>query len=293
MDPGGAGAMMGYVRGMSKTVRTPAYINSAVTFAHSRLSQFFDIWMDTIARANPEGFQHVYEWPTRFQNYSETVGVPGYRLWRHTLSGLGRDRVASFAFRASKRPSPVNPILTTPGPTGKSVREGVHVFVWKAPAMEYGIDIEVTPKLARYLAYVFGASDGGAGADGGRAGFRETEGGDTIVFSQGPVNFVAGGGKMKYNFTNAFASWWSSLAGEEFDRSVRPILESDLIDQHDLDREIRVGNRTKSKALSIMASGARAEQAARGHLMDNEKRYYEQARQRRRFAGDGDEEGEE
>jgi hypothetical protein len=261
----------------------------------------FDEWLDTVARANPNEFQHVYEWPSRWHRFHETVGQPEARLWRHTLTGRGRSKIASFQFLASKRPSPVDPILLEPGPSGKTVKEGVHIFVWKAPAMEYGMDITVTPKLSAYLAYVYGKKqqDEKNGWDFGRRGFRESKmsPGMGVQFSDGPVEFEAGGGVTNLQFTSAFVGWWRGVADQSFEHVIRPKLEGDLVNEALLSKAIRRGN-TRSKTGSIAAQASKysadfadAVEIARADLRAKQGAYIEQARRRRLMKyGEDDEE---
>lgn len=223
-DPNELNYLNGYLDGMAGTVRSTAYIGSVINFAHAKMTPKLDQFIDMIAAANKENFHHVYEWGDSFSKAQDrpTVGSPAHRLWNHTLKGHGRSKVASFEFRASVRPVPVNPILTEPGPGGASVKEGVHIFYWKAMVMEYGMQMVVTPKLAQYLAFVAG------GGGEKQSDARKTKGG--IVFSKGPITFTAGGGKTTGRFTNAFRFWWSQMAGEVFDREVAPRLRKDLVD---------------------------------------------------------------
>lgn len=262
MGAGGAYALAGYVSQVSKTVKTDQYINSVLAYTHARLARLFDMWMDNIARNAPHSFHHMYEWPHQFQDYRETVGNPANRLWSHTFTGHGRNKVASFRFRASVRPTPVDPILLEPGPSGRTVKTGVHVFVWKAMAMEYGIDIEVSPKMSRYLAYVYGVklNEEKEGRDAGRAGHVESgDSGTGVQFSIGPVEFQAGTrgpDGTNFQFTSAFVHWWQTMAGSEFDGGIRQELESGLIDESLLTKAIRRGNR-KNKEFSITAQASK------------------------------------
>lgn len=298
----GAAALNGYIAGISKTVKTSVYVESALEYTHAVLSRMFDEWLDTVAYANPRELQHVYEWPSQYQHYKETVGKPQFRLWRHTLTGRGRSKVASFQFLASKRPTPVDPILLEPGPSGKTVKQGVHIFVWKAPAMEYGMDITVTPKLSAYLAYVYGkkANDDKQGVDFGRGGFRESKitPGVGAQFSIGPVEFEAGGGVTNLQFTEAYVGWWRAMASQEFDRRIAPRLEADLVNEQLLNKAIRRGN-SKGKTMTLSAQASKysadyeaAIEMARNDLRAKEGLYIEQARQRRlmKYGEEGEDE---
>lgn len=283
MDASGAAALGGYIAGISKTVSTKAYVDSALDFVHAVLADLFDRWMDTVAEGAPKTYQHVYEWPSEWHNYRETVGNPAFRLWNHQLTGKGRDKIATFSFLPSKRPSPVDPILLEEGPGG-SVKEDVHIFHWKAPAMEYGWHITVTPKLSKYLAYVGRMSE--QGYDDGWHHANEQEDGSMVNLSEGPVEFTAGGDVTNMAFTRAFILWWSTMASEEFDKHVVPRLQADVVNKEMLGRVVKQGNRKRSKKMSIVTSGdeqewARAFELAKADLDKKRGRYIADARRRR------------
>lgn len=292
MDSGGPYAFFGYVAGFAQEVNTAQHMDAVIQFTHATLAQAFNKWMDTVAKANPSSFMHVYEWPSSWgsgdtPDYRQTVGQPGSRLWKNTLSGRGANRTASFQFLASKKPSPVNPILTSPGKSGGFVKEGIHIFTWKAPAMEYGMDITVTPKLAKYLAYVHRES-AGAGHDSGVQHIDDQgQNPSGVTFSHGPVHFTAGGSITHGQFTQAFLLWWSSMAQGEFDDRVRPVIEQNLIDEQALGLAIRRGN-TANKAMKLSAQASKNSanfQSARADAIANLRakanRYIEAARARR------------
>lgn len=293
MSGEGVAAFTGFVKGITMEVQTTKHLAAAVEFTHATLTNAFDMWMDAVARAAPNEYQHVYEWPSDFEEYDETVGNPAFRLWKHMLVGQGRNRNATFAFLPSVRPSPVDPILTSPGNKGKVVKEGVHIFHWKAPAMEYGIEIEVTPKLSRYLAYVADGTkpESETGADYGFQGANQHQ----VGFSEGPVRFTAGGGQFVGKFTSAFMFWWASQAAEAFDTAVRPTLEKNIVPRDKMGRFIAKGNRKgakefggKLKSFSIGAQSAASQKlfrealnAARRDLEGKANNYIEEARVRR------------
>lgn len=289
----GVYAFTGFVKGITMEVRSTQYLDAVVQIAHATMTDEFDKWMDTVARANPRGYSHVYEWPEEFENYSSTVGVPAFRLWKHVLVGKGRNRSATFAFLPSTRPTPVNPILAEGG-----VKEGVHIFHLKASAMEYGIDIEVNPKLAKMLAYVDDRKDTSGGIDAGYHHRYPSDGDDDttpVRFSKGPVFFQAGGGKFVGKFTRAFVMWWETQAEATFNTLVKPRLESDLVPRDKMGRFIAKANRQagkdfggKMKSFNLGAQSSKkaalfreAKQAAEDDLTGKANTYIEEARVRR------------
>lgn len=259
-DDSGAWGLMGYIGAVSAKVQTPAYLNSVLQYTHATLASFFDEWMDALARTAPSTYQHVYEWPEHYQGYMETVGQPAARLWEHTLSGTGGNATASFNFLPSKRPTPVDPILLEEGPDGRSVKPGIHIFIWKAQAFEYGAEIKVEPTLARMLAYV-GRDTNSGGSDDGWHHASTHDGGNMVNLSKGPVHFTAGGGKTTMKFTSAYVMWWQTLAQNEFAQRIAPTLRQDLVSESKLNAAIRMGNRSRGKTVNITAQASQ-DQAA-------------------------------
>lgn len=273
-DPSQLNYLHGYLDGMAKSVKTTAYVGSALSYAHALMTPKLDSFIDMVATANKDSFHHVYEWSDTY-GVKTTVGNPAYRLWSHTLKGNGASKVASFNFKASVRPVPVNPILTTPGPGGRSVKEGVHIFYWKAMVMEYGMQIVVTPKLAQYLAFVGSANSGTKQQDA-----RKNSGG--IVFSKGPITFTAGGGKTTGKFTNIYRFWWAQMAGEVFDREIAPTLSKDLRTDGIVGR---YKNRTKSFSMNNTSGYNAGRSDAVKKLRKNQRDYIAGAAGRRIIGG--------
>lgn len=268
-DASGAYGAMGYIAGITAQVKTAAYLDSVVTYTHATLATFFDNWLDALARTTPREFQHVYEWPTGFRQYEQTVGNPGARLWRHTLKGGTGTREASFRFLPSKTFVPVDPLLLSPNPrTGRVVKEHVHMFELKAAAMEYGISVSLKPKLAKYLAF--------------------PSGNVRPMFTKGPVNFTAGGGVTKGKFTAAYMVWWAEQAQGHFDKDIAPTLSKDLIDQAGMNAAIKLGGKATVKNFSVAAQAeknattfAEAETLAKRKLKANQEKYINAAAARR------------
>lgn len=254
-DDASAYGLMGYIGGISAKVKTSGYINSVLNYSHAVLSQFFDEWMDGVAKSDPQTYQHMYEWPENYQGYSETVGMPADRLWEHTFSGGSTDAKASFNFLPSKRPTPVDPILLEEGPSGRSVKEGVHIFIWKAMAFEYGAHIKVSPTLAKMLAYV-GRDYNSGGSDIGWHHANTHEGGNMVNLSKGPVEFIAGGGKTTMKFSTAYVGWWQTMAQGDFDSHIAPGLGRDIANPNNIAKAIRLGKKSTSKAVSMTAQAS-------------------------------------
>lgn len=282
MSSAGAEAFNGYVAGMTKGIKSDVYIGAALEYSHAIISDAFDLWMDAIASGDSE-YAHVYEWPDEFQDYDQTVGQRHARLWAHVLVGGNRSKSASFTFLPSTKPSPVDPILLQ---GDNPVKEGVHIFEWKAPAMEYGWHIEVTPKLARFLAYV--GNRGDQGSDAGWDHATDQGDGSSVNFSQGPVEFTAGGGVHNLKFTTQFLTFWKTMADKVFEQQVRPRLQGDMVDESEMRKLIQKGNRKSAKTLKLRAQASAnspdfnaASSAALKEVKKNERDYISEAAVRR------------
>lgn len=292
VDGTGIYSVAGYVAGITEEINTPVYINSVLRYAHSRLSDAFDVYLDRLAKDKPDNFMHVYEWPTSWgddkPNYEETVGQPAHRLWVHTLSGPAANAVASFQFLPSERPSPVNPILAMEG-----VKTGVHIFKMKAEVMEYGLPIKISPKLAQYLAYVLDGNPKRKGHDSGLVFSRESsvEEGTHIGFSKGQVDIPqAGGGHTKRRFTDAFIAFYSGEAADLMANNIMPRVEQDIMrTANEMGTAGLVGVRSQRKVLNMAGWSSSLNQAygkakieARRRLKAMEQNYIQEAAQRRR-----------
>lgn len=128
-------------------LNTPQHINQVTKSAYEIISGTFMEETNVMARVLPEMFHHVYEW--------EHIGHPGFELFKPVMRGRGRNRTITWEWRASKTTVPTdidalgNPKFPDWFPVEKLNR--IHVFVWKAPVMEYGLETEVSPKLSRLL----------------------------------------------------------------------------------------------------------------------------------------------
>jgi hypothetical protein len=207
-DPSAAYYGAGYIDGIASSITT-IYIDDAMQYATTHLGGLFERAMDTAARFAPERYNHVYEWGETYGS-RETVGVPEYRLWRLKYGGGRGRRTVGFEFLPSHRPSPIEPQLLEPGKKGRVVNEGVHIFTWKAPIMEYGLPVTIMPQLAKKLAFV----DPQTGK---------------LVFTSRTITDVPGKDKLEGNFTTFYTAWWTEEAPRLFESQIKPRLEFDIV----------------------------------------------------------------
>lgn len=147
-------AALGYMSGLSAGISSDYYLTSVVEYAHSAMARDFNENMLVISQTNPQRFQHVYE--------PGEIGVPGMELWEHKLYGRGKTRQAAFEWRDSKMPiltpeerlhnaanpeDPINLVHDEVDPeVWDKLNEGSYVFRLRAPIMEYGLSVHITPR---------------------------------------------------------------------------------------------------------------------------------------------------
>lgn len=126
---------------------TNRHMSSVTKAAFSILADNFVEDTARMATLMPELMHHVYEW--------QHVGQLGFELFKPVMRGSGNSRVVSWDWKASKTTVPTDvdalgrPKFPAWFPVSKLHK--IHVFVWKAPIMEYGLETTVKPKLSRLL----------------------------------------------------------------------------------------------------------------------------------------------
>jgi hypothetical protein len=200
IDTRGYSYVQGFINGFSKGANNANFMSAVLDYTHADLNTRFELMMDIIAAARPKNLMHVYEWGQ--------LGKPNGRLWESVLRGRGTDRIATVVWKASKKAVPVRPELLEPGPSGQKVKEGVHIFYWKAPVMEAGLEITVSPVHAQSLAYVNSTGD--------------------LVITKKPSTFEAGGGNTKGQFTAVYYDYWTRQAHSDMQKHIMPKLVKDF-----------------------------------------------------------------
>lgn len=92
--------------------------------------QAFNEGMDIAARGDAASLGHMYDW--------EQLGSETGRLWRVIIGGTASTKIVTWDYKPSTRPVPrnVNPTDT---------RRTEAVFRWKAPMMELGTRVSISP----------------------------------------------------------------------------------------------------------------------------------------------------
>lgn len=185
------GKVANVIDAVAVTIKTDAHVNDLIKSANTIITAEFVNHMSREALSHPLEFGHMYDWGE--------IGNPGQRLWRHVLRGRGANRQMSFDFKASTKMVPVDPALAAVG-----VRRN-HRFTWKAPVIELGKPVSISPKLARAL--VFMAKEVKRGASSSGHGFQS----DGRVYFNGTINISkAGPAEAWGSFTNEFNTWFRS-----------------------------------------------------------------------------------
>lgn len=185
------GKVANVIDGVCATIKTDAHVNDLVKSANTIITAEFVNHMSRESLSHPLKFGHMYDWGQ--------IGNPGQRLWRHVLRGRGATRQISFDFKASTKMVPVDPELAAVG-----VKRN-HRFTWKAPVIELGKPVSISPKLAKMLVFV--AKDVKRGAESSGHGFQA----DGRVYFNGTINIAkAGPAEAWGSFTNEFNTWFRS-----------------------------------------------------------------------------------
>lgn len=193
--------LTGALGGLNKEFNTSRHLNVVTKSAFEVLSDEFNKQTHAVAAMAPNEYHHVYEW--------EHIGIPGFGLWRNVLSGRGGTRRVTWEWRASKTtvPTTTNPDGTPKFKTTDKFDperlNRIHVFVWKAPMMEYNVTVTVRPKLSHVLVFPNREMVG----VGGRSGPS------TATFTPHFYSFSPGG-YVQGNFTAWFIGWWGGGLGQ-------------------------------------------------------------------------------
>jgi len=222
---------------VSATVKTNAHVNDLVTNANAIITGDFVLFMSREAMANPKKFGHMYEWGE--------IGDPHGRLWRHILRGRGRSRQLTWDFKASKKSVPVDPVLQTVG-----VQQN-HIFTWKAPVLELGLPVRISPKLARFL--VFKAKKNTRRSAVSGTGFER--GG--IVYYNGTIAISRQGNAQMWGaFTDTFKEWFTSSAPEMALRTSLAVIAQKTIKETFLRKLASIATtKTKVKTFTLQPIG--------------------------------------
>jgi hypothetical protein len=193
-------------------------ISSALKACFRVSSSDFVLHMTEATISNPRRLSHMYEW--------NRAGDPNARLWKQNLRGGGKNRRIDFEFKASRKIVPVPDELKAVGV------EQRHVFYWKAPIMEYGLPVVISPKVAKVLVYLKSAVKNPS--TGAFVGWNS--GG--VVYRRSPVHIERAGTPEQWGaFTEEYNSWWSSdkpeasmekSLGRKNNQSVKDIIENKI-----------------------------------------------------------------
>lgn len=255
VDASEVDSLEGLLTGMSTEIKTPRYLSSVLNYSHGIMSNEFDLFMAAVSPTQPQRFHHVYEWGM--------IGQPKAQLWKNIIRGHGGSKVATFQWMASKTPVPIPEVLQS----GSDGPKKIHVFVWKAPIMEFSIPVTIRPQRGNVLIIPFG---------------------DTYRFTQQWQHVQNPGGEATHGaFTSAYEEWWAGGAGEKaFQTSVKTTLENDL-GKTPVEEAIRPFRRARTKQVTLSTFNAEAFAYGRSKaiefMLGLESKYIAQAAAREAF----------
>jgi len=274
MDDSEVAKLSGTFQGIQKEMNTDRHLNAVTKAAFEILSEQFNATTHVVAGMSVGEYHHVYEW--------EHVGVPGFQLWKNRLAGRGGKRSVTWNWKASRTTVPTETNVDgtprfAPSPTfDPSKLQRIHVFVWKAPMMEYGVTVNIKPKLSNVLVFPNAELLGGQG---------RARGPSPVTFTPHPVRTVPGQ-EVQGNFTQWFVSWWAGGSAQnivdhtfarERDNAFKKIFEARFVDMP-ITKSAR-----KSFSMQTNADAAReGRNIARAISGDMEHNYIKMAAKRKR-----------
>lgn len=226
MDTSDSSYFAGYLTGISDQVNTPQFIGSAVDYTYTYLRSRFETSLDQAALLHPDLYHHVYEWGDNWATRHMNVGIPAMRLWRLVGTGTGTRKAVGFTFLPSVRPTPIHPKEAAAG-----VEAGKHIFTWKAPVMEYGQTVTISPEEALKGKLVFYWEK-----------INKVIATSKTIRTQTDPNVVG-------KFSGFFVTWWSSEAERIFDSEIRPELEKNVVPRGPGGRFMKGRSKEASRAL--------------------------------------------
>lgn len=257
------------IDGVAGAIKTDVHINEVLKNANVILTGEFVLHMSREAISNVQELGHMFEW--------NRVGDPSARLWKHILRGQGRNRQLTFTFKASKSTVPVTDVLRAVGVQQR------HIFVWKAPVIEFGLPVRISPVIAKAL--VFEAKGRtGSGKSGGDAYVR-----NGIVFHKGTVSIPRAGSTRAWGaFSKAFNEWFTGTQPTELlRREIDPATKS-AVNKAVKEKLAKIrSSATKKKTFSITVGGV--DSSFEKKLVQSLTRNYAQAAANRRVLTTDDE----
>ena len=165
-----------------KELSSPKVLEELANAVFTIGSKGFIKAMNLEAKANPKAYHHIYEWG-KLGNTTQKLFI----LYRQNTAG-GK-LVIRPGFKQSKTKVPVDPTLTMPGKTGKTVASR-HVFRDKASIMESGKPIIYRARKPLPI------------PDGGQIRFVAA---GTVI-----KNYYPGGRQVKGSFEKFFNYWFNT-----------------------------------------------------------------------------------
>lgn len=264
MDSTNAVALNQVFSVLDYTMNTDVHAGAASGAAFAILEKEFGIETDAMAYLNEEEFTHVYEW--------DQVGRPTGRLFQTVLNGRGRNRSISWEWLPSKTIVPIDP-EDYPEDFDTSRLKEHHIFIWKAPIMEYGNIVKVKRKYSKVLVIPYPD----AHSDLYDApGHYYSDGQKEVLITKRSYSFSPGqDAGVVGNFTTWFAAWWGEGRAETIlDQIFQPVQNNSFKRQWVKNTKELSGRVNSAKNVSFSISNARmkgtkiAEKIAKGITED-------------------------
>jgi hypothetical protein len=179
----------------TQMIRRGALTEQVINASFGVMDKDFNRYVAALAATKSAHLSHMFDWGM--------IGSPSGRLWKTKMIGSQSNRVVVFSYLPSKKKVPLDPEAGT---------RRRHVFVHKAQAFENATVVRISPKQAKYLAFINRSKGAGRMEGQGKVFQRTDDSGRPFgpTFSQKTSVIKAGNGQFEHKFTTAFVSFWNA-----------------------------------------------------------------------------------
>lgn len=179
----------------TQMIRRGALTEQVINASYTVMDKEFNRYIAAAASARGAHLSHMFDWGM--------IGSPSGRLWKTTMIGGGANRQVAFTYLPSRKKVPLDPDAGT---------KRRHVFTHKAKVFENADTVRISPKQAKYLAFINRSKGAGTMEGSGRVFQNRDSSGSPFgpTFSQMTSVIRAGNGKFEHKFTTAFLAFWNA-----------------------------------------------------------------------------------
>lgn len=179
----------------TQMIRRGALTEQVINASFGVMDKDFNRYMAAAAANDSMHLSHMFDWGM--------IGSPSGRLWKTKMLGTQSNRQVAFSYLPSRKKVPLDPEAGT---------KRRHVFTHKAMVFENATVVRISPKQAKYLAFINRSKGAGSMEGPGRVFQNKDRSGNVYgpTFSQKTSVIKAGNGQFEHKFTTAFVAFWNA-----------------------------------------------------------------------------------